>query len=152
MTGSRDADRERGMGGEAGGGTNTAAGAAESRGDLGPGSHGSTTDPAGDVGDIYLAETDEAGSGAGGRIPSATTGGATRVTGTGIGTTGGAAGGTTSGARTGGVGDTGAGDHLTGGLLDQEPGGAPVVRGTDDDDTGDAGTADDTSTARPAGE
>ena len=149
MSGSGDADRERGLGaGGAGGGSD----AAGSRGEFGPGSHGSTTDPAGDVVDINLGETDDPGSGAGGRIPSATTGGATRVTGTGIGTTGGAAGGTTSGARTGGVGDTGAGDHLTGGLLDQEPGGAPVVRGTDGDDTGDAVNADDTGTARPAGE
>ena len=139
MTESRDEDRERGMG-------------AEGQGGFGPGSHGSTTDPAGDVGDINLAETDEPGSGAGGRIPSATTGGATRVTGTGIGTAGGASGGTTSAGRTSGVGDTGTGDHLTGGLLDQEPGGAPVVRGTDGDDTGDADTADDTGTARPAGE
>ncbi len=102
MAGSKDAEREREMG-------------AGSRGDFGPGSHGSTTDPAGDVGDIDLGETDEAGSGAGGRIPSATTGGATRVTGAGIGTTGGAAGGTTSAGRTGGVGDTGTGDHRAGG-------------------------------------
>ena len=153
MTRSSDADRGRGMGaGGAGSETDTGVGAAGNRGNFGPGSHGSTTDPAGDVGDINLGDTDDAGSGAGGRIPSATTGGATRVTGAGIGTTGGAAGGTTSAGRSSGVGDTGTGDHLTGGLLDQEPGGAPVVRETDSDDTGEDGSADDAGATRPAGE